>query len=156
MKYSIGKDEKGWLNITISTLSDKGATPTETDNLIKQLLIEVNGKGFEKKFNIIIEPKCTSKLSDALIDDIKKKEKDYIRDNRNKGLKKFDYYAYTLYALQKLRYLDENGKVVSQAWFSRTFGLRRPTLCNYMAKLQSYEKDPIYLEIERRIFFLDK
>jgi len=156
LKYSFGKDEKGWLKITIPPLSDKGATPTEAENLIKQLLKKVNGKGYENIYNVDINPRYTRKLSDALIDDIKERESKYRRDDCTNGLNKFDYYAYTLCALQKLRYLDENGKAVSQVGFSRTFGLRRPTLSKYLAKLQSYENDPIYLEIERRICFFDK
>lgn len=156
MKPSFGKDEKGWLKITISTLGEKGATPTETENLIRQLLKEVNGKRKENIFNIIIEPRFTTKLSGALIDDIKKRERKFLKDNCINGLNKYDYYAYTFCALLKLRFLDENGKAVSQVGFSRAFGLRRATLWKYVDKLQSFEKDPIYLEIERRIFFFDK
>ena len=47
MRYSIVRDEKGMVSITISTLSDNGASPTEAEDLMRQLLKEVNGKEFK-------------------------------------------------------------------------------------------------------------
>lgn len=147
------RDRWGNLIITISTLSDKGITPTETTNLVKELHEKVNGYGFTNNFKIDISPKHPKKLDNALIDYIKRKEEDYTKRNSGKNLRKYDYYALTLHALIKLKYVDSNGYSINQSGFSEAIGLRRPTLCEYYSNLTSVDSNTDYLEIEKGLFY---
>ena len=151
IKFSV--NTFGELIITISTLGNKGITPTETSNLVKELHKKVNGYGFTNNLKIDISPKHPKKLNNALIDYIKRKEEDYTKRNSGKNLRKYDYYALTLHALITLKYVDSNGSFINQSVFSEAIGLRRPTLCKYYSNLTSVDNNTDYLEIERNLFY---
>lgn len=149
MRYSIGRDEKGMVSVTISTLSDNGASPTEAEDLMRQLLKEVNGKEF--KLDTQINPVTVKKLNSIVVNYIKEKERAIVG---LMDLKKYDYYALTLHALQKLRYVDESGNIVNQSRFANLFQIRRPTLNQYYCKV-SVRNNKAYYEIERNLFLAD-
>ena len=143
------------LNIAVSTLSDKGAAPTETENLIKQLLNAVNGElqnGNNINLNIDISPRYTQKLNTATIEFIKKQEERYTKKDSAKKLNRYDYYVLTLRALQKLRYVDDSGKPISQPVFSTALGLRRSTIWEHTKTIDSEKYSTEYLDIERALF----
>lgn len=140
------------VSITISTLSDKGASPTEVEDFIKQLLNEINDYP-KKTINITISPVAQKKLDSTVVNYIKKREVAY----RLKRSEKFDYYALTLHALQKLRYVDESGNIVSQSRFASLFNIRRATLNEHYNSVVKNKKDykTYYHEIERKLFLED-
>ena len=137
------------VSITISTLSDNGASPTEAEDLMRQLLKEVNGKDF--KLDTQINPVTVKKLNSIVVNYIKEKEKAIVG---LMDLTENDYYALTLHALQKLRYVNERGRIVTQAGFAKLFQIRRPTLNRHYGKVL-VRNNKAYYEIERNLFLAD-
>ena len=116
---------------------------------MRQLLKEVNGKEF--KLDTQINPVTVKKLNSIVVNYIKEKERAIVG---LMNLKKYDYYALTLHALQKLRYVDESGNIVNQSGFANLFQIRRPTLNRYYGKV-SVRNNKAYYEIERNLFLAD-
>lgn len=159
MRYSFSKDEKDWLCITVANPSniEKGIAPTEAENILNRLQRELFGENsqIQYKLNIEIHPKLSRMLDDKVIDFIKIQESRYKCNKRGKNHYNYNYYALTLYALQKLGYVDENRMLVNQTTLSKAFGLRRASLCSHYSILDHVEDDIIYLEIERNLFNLE-
>ena len=153
MNYSFDKNEQGWLQLTVAnpTPSDKGLTPTEAENILRQLQEERFGSDilldYQLKINISL--KKSRKLNDSVIDVIKKKELSLCH---KRGKHNYRYYALVLYALQKLGYVGADGEMITQSGFSEAFGLRRASLCTHYGKLEHVEQDNTYLEIEKTLF----
>lgn len=133
---------------------DKGITPTEAENLMTLLQQKVYGNK-NNKLKIEISPTSIKELNDTVIDFIKRKEKKYTEvNNNNYKTNKYMYYALTLRALQKLKYVDLDGKAINQCTFAKAMELRRPTLCKYYSQLVFNNNDPVYLNIERDLYYI--
>lgn len=139
---------------TISTLNDKGVSPTELEFFVSKLLEETYGNllqtnNFEPKIEISLAK--TKKLTKDVIDYIVKKEEQYTEGKVLYHSTRYDYYAYTLKALTKLNFVDENGKIVNQSGFASMFKLRRATLNKHMSKMSQLSESKAYIEIERNL-----
>ena len=160
MRYSFTRDELGWLHLTVAkpTPSDKGLTPTEAENILKQLQEELFGRQYKIHFKLKmnVSPMGKMKLDAQAIDFIKKQEENYPCKKRGKHHQhNYEYYALTLHALRKLNYVGDDGELVDQTGLSEAIGLRRASLCTNYAKLKNVEVNETYLEIERNLFNRD-
>ena len=143
---------------TISTLSDKGASPTETERFVRELLIQVNGTSSRKyyKLKIEVEPSAPRKLDDRVLTYIQKQESRYINGTGEKVRvqEKWDYYTMTYAALRKLRFYDTN-RVLSVLRYCELLNLRRSTFTNHYHGINELIKkhQRVYEKIERDLFF---
>ena len=85
MRYSFNNDEKGMVQVTISTLSDKDASPTEIEVLFKKLLRHIDNNNYTN-LKINVSPLKSRKLDEKVIAKIKGLWKEDVR-KKLKGVK---------------------------------------------------------------------
>jgi hypothetical protein len=132
---------------TISTLSDKGASPTEIEMFIKKLQGHFDNN---TNLKINVSPLKSKKLDEKVIAKIKGLWKEI--ESKSYRLKKYEFYALVYRAMEKLRFSTDGKRVITRVDFSQLFGLRRPTLCTYYNKTVDTRYDETYLDIERMLY----
>ena len=135
--------------VTISTLSDKGASPTEIEVFIKELLKHIDKRHYTKQI-INVTPLKLRKLDEEVMTRIEKQWKE--RQSKSYRLKKYEFYALVFRAMVKLHFSIDGKRDITQTDFSQLFGLRRATLCTYFNKMMGNRDNKVYLDIERMLY----
>lgn len=137
------------------TIKGIGASPTEAERFVYELLNRINKKK-KIKLKIEVKPTVIRKLDSEIFTYIKKQGDKYtsIFPGRLGEEKKWDYYTLAYAALLKLRFVFENGKL-SQERYCKKLDIRRPTLSERYKGIDELitKKQEVYEEIERRLFF---
>ena len=137
------------VQVTISTLSDKGASPTEFEMFIKELRGHIDNNN-HANLRINVSPLKLRKLDEEVMAIIKKQWNE--KESKSYRLKKYEFYALVYRAMEKLRFSTDGKSVITKVDFSQLFGLRRATLCTYCHKTVVTRYDEAYLNIERMLY----
>jgi hypothetical protein len=155
VKYHFEERGMGMFVIAIINISGNGAAPTETERFVKDVFNRVN-RNNNRKVNIDVDPSVERKLDSKVLTYIKKQEYKYTSNytGRTRDEKKWDYYTLTYAALDKLRFIFENGKL-SHERYCKALGIRRPTLTRHYQGIHELKikRQEVYEEIERGLFF---
>ena len=137
------------VQVTISTLSDKGASPTEIEVFIKELRGHIDNNNYTN-LRINVSPLKSRKLDEKVMAMIKKQWNE--KESKSYRLKKYEFYALVYRAMEKLHFSTDCKRVITRVDFSQLFGLRRATLCTYYNKTVVTRYDEAYLDIERMLY----
>ena len=137
------------VQVTIYTLSDKGASPTEIEVFNKELLRHIGNNNYTN-LRINVSPLRSRKLDEKVIAKIKGLWKEI--ESKSYRLKKYEFYAFVFRSMEKLHFSTDGKRVITRVDFSQLFGLRRPTLCTYYNKTVVTRYDETYLDIERMLY----
>ena len=145
----------GELKETISTISGIGASPTEIERYVNELLNRINGNN-RKTLKVEVKPSGIRKLNSEVFTYIRKQEYKYTGNciGKTEKERKWDYYTLTYVALLKLKFVFENGKL-SQERYCQELNIRRPTLTKHYQGINELitKRQELYEEIERGLFF---